>query len=48
MILTPHGGGLTDDRQLRMSWSIVQDLRRCLEGGRPEHEVTREMLGRMT
>ena len=48
VILTPHGGGLTHDRQVRQSRSLVSDLKRVSEGGRPEHEVTREMLLRMT
>lgn len=48
VILTPHGGGLTHDRRVRQSRSLVEDIRRVCEGQRPTHEVTLEMLGRMT
>jgi phosphoglycerate dehydrogenase-like enzyme len=48
VILTPHGGGLTHDRRVRQSGSLVEDIRRVCEGERPKHEVTRDMLLRMT
>ena len=48
VILTPHGGGLTRDTQERHSRSIVDDMIRFFKGEPPEHEVTRERLGRMT
>jgi phosphoglycerate dehydrogenase-like enzyme len=48
VILTPHGGGLTHDRRVRQSRSLVDDLKRVCAGQKPEHEVTREMLLRMT
>ena len=48
VILTPHGGGLTHDRRVRQSRSLVDDIRRVCEGERPTHEVTSEMLLRMT
>ncbi|HCK10102.1 MAG: hypothetical protein CME21_03385 [Gemmatimonadetes bacterium] len=48
VILTPHGGGLTHDRRVRQSRSLVEDIRRICEGERPKHEVTKDMLLRMT
>lgn len=47
-ILTPHGGGLTEDTMLRHSRSIADDLRRFFAGEPVQNLVTREMLGRMT
>ena len=44
----PHGGGLTYDRQIRQSKSLVEDIRLVCEGECPKHEVTAEMLLRMT
>lgn len=48
VILTPHGGGLTQDTQRRHSKSIVDDLERFFQGQTPQNVVTRAMLGRMT
>jgi phosphoglycerate dehydrogenase-like enzyme len=48
VILTPHGGGLTYDRQVRQSRSLVDDIKLVCEGKRPVHEVTSEMLLLMT
>jgi D-3-phosphoglycerate dehydrogenase len=48
VILTPHGGGLTHDRQVRQSRSLVDDIRLVCEGKSPIHEVTADMLLRMT
>lgn len=48
VILTPHGGGLTHDRRVRQSRSLVDDIKRICSGQKPEHEVTGEMLIRMT
>lgn len=48
VILTPHGGGLTHDRRVRQSRSLVEDLKRVCAGKAPVHEVTSEMLSRMT
>ncbi|MDP6626312.1 MAG: hydroxyacid dehydrogenase [Methanopyri archaeon] len=48
VILTPHGGGYTDDTLRRHSRSIVDDLERYFKGQMPENVVTHEMLGRMT
>ena len=47
-VLTPHGGGLTHDRRVRQSQSLVEDIRRVCGGERPKHEVTRDMLLLMT
>ena len=48
VILTPHGGGLTRDRQARQSRSIVDDMARFFRGETPRCLVTREMVARMT
>jgi phosphoglycerate dehydrogenase-like enzyme len=48
VILTPHGGGLTHDRQVRQSRSLVEDIKLVCEDKRPVHEVTADMLLRMT
>ena len=48
VILTPHGGGATQDTLKRHSSSIVDDLERLFKGEAPENVVTREMVGRMT
>lgn len=48
VILTPHGGGLTHDRRVRQSRSLVDDIRLVCDGERPRHEVTQDMLLRMT
>ena len=48
VILTPHGGGLTRDRQHRFGESIVEDVERFFGGDAPNNLVTREMLARMT
>lgn len=48
VILTPHGGGLTQDRQARQSRSIAEDMGRFFRGETPKCLVTREMVARMT
>lgn len=48
VILTPHGGGLTQDTMRRHSRSIVADLNRFFSGETVQNLVTKEMLGRMT
>jgi len=48
VILTPHGGGLTQDTQRRHSRSIVDDLERFFRGEELRGGVARDMLSRMT
>ena len=48
VILTPHGGGLTLDRQRRFGESIVEDMTRFFGGEEPRCVVTRQMLAKMT
>ncbi len=48
VILTPHGGGLTLDRQHRIGSSLVEGFERFFAGQDPSHTVRREMLSRMT
>ena len=48
VILTPHGGGATQDTLKRHSRSIVDDLERFFKGEAQQHGITREMVGRMT
>jgi phosphoglycerate dehydrogenase-like enzyme len=48
VILTPHGGGLTQDTMLRHSCSMVRDLKKFFAGEDVQNLVTREMLARMT
>ena len=48
VILTPHGGGLTRDRQKRQSRSIADDMARFFRGETPRCLVTRSMVARMT
>ena len=48
VILTPHGGGLTQDTMLRHSRSIARDLKKFFAGEDVQNLVSREMLERMT